>query len=138
MAIKRTLGSLVLGAVGLGVASCQTMTLGQPGSCNTHECHLKVTVNDCNITVDPEPITITARNVELHWDIVSSGYTFTASGIVINQDPQNEFSGGHLAERDTKFILNDKNSFPRTYKYTVNVKRGSTTCAPLDPSIANN
>ena len=136
--IMRTLGLLVLAVVGFAVASCQTTTLVQAGSCNAHECHLKVTVNDCTITVNPDPITIGARNVELHWDIVSSGYTFTASGIVINEDPRNEFSGGHLAQQDTKFILNDKNSFPRTYKYTVNVKRDTTTCPPLDPSIANN
>ncbi len=133
----RTLVS-VAAAAGVALSACQTLSSAAGGSCNANECHVKVTVVDCNISLDPDPIGISAKNVEIHWDIVGANATFAQNGIVIKDDLRGEFGNGHLAERDMKFIVHDKNTFPKTYKYLVNVKQGSTVCRPLDPSIANN
>ena len=132
----RTLG--LLAVVGIVLSSCQSMNLTQSASCNEQQCHVKVTVNDCNVTLDPDIIKITRPRVEIHWDIATADYTFTSDGIVVQNDSRNEFSGGHLSEQGRKFTLNDKNSFRNEYKYVVKVKRGEVACRPLDPSIVNN
>ncbi len=119
-------------------AACQTLSPMEGGSCNTHECHVKVIVTDCHITLKPDPISIFEKNVEIHWDIVGTGFTFATNGIVIKDDTQAEFGNCHLAEHDMKFMCHDKNTFHKTYKYVVNVKQGSAACPPLDPSIVNN
>ena len=132
---------LFVAIAGLVLPACQTLApTSAGGSCNTHECHVSVTVTDCNISLDPDPIGIFAKNVEIHWDIASASptYTFAPNGIVVKEDKQEEFTGGHVAEQDRKFILHDKNTFKKDYKYTVNVKQGSAACRPLDPTIANN
>jgi hypothetical protein len=127
----------VAAAAGVALSACQTLS-SAAGSCNAHECHVKVTVSDCNISLDPDPIGIAAKDVEIHWDIVGGNATFAQNGIAIKDDAQGEFDRGHLAEQDRKFIVHDKNTFPKTYKYIVSVKQGGAACRPLDPSIINN
>lgn len=107
------------------------------GSCNAHECHVIVTVADCKISVDPDPIAIFARNVEIHWDLRDSpGYTFTEDGIVIPAN-KGDFTDPRRIPTGLKFLWHDKNTTAATYKYTVNVTLGAARCPSLDPQIVN-
>ncbi|HEX7327063.1 MAG TPA: hypothetical protein VF428_00805 [Casimicrobiaceae bacterium] len=110
----------------------------QYGVCNEHVCHITISVDDaCHITANPETLEVKETGVELHWDIVSRGYVFDGSGITIEHDDRGEFANGHIAEQGSKYVLNDKNSFTRPYKYDVHVKSGDKVCS-LDPWIFNN
>ena len=127
-------------AFSLGVAGCVSTPPApkeESSRCDGPVCHVVVTVTDCTISLMPSDIDVFGHNVQIHWDISSSGYTFPADGIVIKDSyPQGEFSDPR-SPNPTKFIWNDKNSFAKTYAYGVKVMRGSTACPPLDPGIIN-
>jgi len=142
-----TRASLSIAVAAIAAAGCQTIAPTAGGSCNQHECHVGITVNDCVIQPpDPDPIGIFAKNVEIHWDLKTVGYTFapidprdpSKGGIAFKGDTQNQFDNPKLVNQDTKFIWHDKNTVPGTYRYTVRVMQGAAACPPLDPSIINN
>ena len=115
---------------------------GKNPACNENVCHVTISVSvpatgGCQITADPETLEVRRTNVEIHWDIATSGYVFDGTGIVVEHDDRQEFSGGHIAEQGRKYVLNDKNSFTRPYKYDVHVKSGDQVCS-VDPWIYNN
>jgi len=115
----------------LGLGACFEV-LGQ----TDHFVSITVT-NDKIDAPSPDPVRIAGRGHVIHWEIKTPGYSFASNGIVIHGDDAGEFDGGHSAEQGKKFQVNDKNSFQKTYKYTVNVMKGATPLAPLDPSIVN-
>jgi hypothetical protein len=124
-------------AFALVAAGCASVPRSGTGACNTHVCPVAVTVTGCTISADPPDLEILSHRVEIHWDIVSPGYTFPEDGIVIRDDQKNEFTDPRRAEQNRKFIWNDKNSFEKTYKYSIKVMNGAAACAPLDPGIIN-
>jgi len=127
--MRRTV--LVITALAIGLGACFEV-LAQ-----THE-FVSITVTNDKIDMPvPNPVHITGRGHVIHWEIKTPGYTFAANGIAIQGDDAHEFDGGHLAEQGKKYQMNDKNSFKKEYKYTVNVMKGATRLTPLDPSILN-
>lgn len=103
---------------------------------NDHFVSITITNDQIDVPI-PDPVTVHGSHAVIHWEIKTAGYTFPDDGILITDDAGNEFSGGHTAENGIKFQLNDKNSFRKTYKYTITVLKGSTRLTPLDPTIAN-
>ncbi|HEX8739023.1 MAG TPA: hypothetical protein VF925_02650 [Casimicrobiaceae bacterium] len=127
-------------AVLLILAGCATTQVGSTRACNDQVCHVTISVGPgCDIKADPETLEVKVKNtgVELHWDIDTSGWAFNGTGIVVQRDDRQEFSGGHVAEQGRKYILHDKNSFTKQYKYEVHVKSGDQVCS-LDPWVFNN
>ena len=124
---------VVLGtALVLSLAAC-----GERGfAVNDHFVSVTITNDRIDVPV-PDPVPVHGSHAVIHWEIKTAGYIFPDDGIVVRDDTGNEFSGGHTAEHGIKFQLNDKNSFKKTYKYTVTVLKGSTRLTPLDPTIAN-
>lgn len=103
---------------------------------NDHFVSITITNDQIDIPI-PDPVTVHGNHAVLHWEIKTAGYTFPDDGIVVGDDAGSEFSGGHTADHGTKFQINDKNSFSKTYKYTIKVLKGSIPLAPRDPTIAN-
>ncbi|HEX8009452.1 MAG TPA: hypothetical protein VF814_00685 [Casimicrobiaceae bacterium] len=103
-------------------------------------CRVVVTIANCQISAEPESIEIGKENrdVELQWDIATAGFAFSDEGIVVNDDPGREFRSPRKPQ-PTKFLLNDRHTFAKDYKYTVNVK-ASSACPALtaDPWVVNN
>ena len=121
------------------VAGCASMRTDSAAACNEHVCHVAVHVNECAISVDPDALPVDAKNVEIHWDIESPGYTFPADGIRLKEDdPSQEFSHLIATPNGRRFMANDKNSSKKTWLYGVKVMKGGVGCPALDPSIVNN
>lgn len=124
-------------AFALVAAGCVSIPPSKLAACNAHVCHVAVTVTNCTISAQPPDIDVFAPDHEIHWDIVSRGYAFPQDGIVIGDDANHEFTDPRRAEQDRKFIWHDKNSFAKSYKYSIKVLNGATACPPLDPGIIN-
>lgn len=119
------------------VAGCASPRGEGAGACNEHVCHATVRITDCAISIDPDPLPVDRKSVEIHWDIVSPGYTFADDGIRLkDDDPRQEFDHLHRTPNGLRFMANDKNSFAKTYRYGVKIMRGDALCT-LDPSIVN-
>lgn len=136
----------VMVAVAAVIAGCQT-TPGHPpgrppatGKCNEQVCHILVKVDNCQVSAVPETLGVSGANRELHWDIDSGapGYTFAPDGIAFGDDPGHDFVNLHSAEQNRKYVGNDKNTFPRSYKYAIRLMRGAEACPVYDPWIVNN
>lgn len=142
---KRTLLTAALsGAFLLGCAYQfpKDLTTAQ---CTGNACRVSVDVAEHEIggckpypTPDTLSVAVTGATV-IKWDMelltVRKGYRFPANGIVFDDASQFECSGP--AEDGKQFVCTDKNSQPGTYKYTVNVVKGSTPCTANDPYIIN-
>jgi hypothetical protein len=101
---------------------------------------VKVTVVDCRISVDRPTIDIARGNhdIEIHWDIVSGGYTFPSDGIWIKDDVSPPQFSNPMRLTPTKFKWNDRNTAARMFHYGVKVMKDGTACTPpLDPIINN-
>lgn len=105
---------------------------------NTPECRLQVSVNCamamfCSIAVDHDRV-IGRRNGKIDWEIVTTGYTFGANGIV--------FPTGtavfqcHVEANGRRFSCANRGDRGE-YKYTVALT-GSPTVGALDPWVVNN
>jgi hypothetical protein len=124
----------------LVAAGCALTPPIRMAACNDPECHVVVTVTDCQVSVNHDPITVNGRDHEIHWDIASTGYTFADDGIIIKDfDPLREFTDPRRPNA-TKFIWHDRNSVarPEPFKYGINVLRNGNPCGPHDPGIVNN
>ncbi len=99
---------------------------------------VNVTVTGDQISVDRDPLNLVGqgREVEIMWILQTSGWQFTSAGIVIHNNTNGMFHGGHLAQQNTRFIWIDMNTGGLTYKYAINVTNGVNTLN-WDPSILN-
>ena len=127
--------------VSIGLLGCESMPKALALGCNPGICKVEVTVVDCKVSVQPDPLRVPlprgAKNI--HWDIVSKDYVFAANGIVIDK-PDREFDAVESKEAGTKFIWHDKHTKKGEYKYSVNVIRTGVNpkvCPTFDPLIAN-
>lgn len=121
-------------ALVLSLAACGDSRVSE--KTNDHFVSVTITNEQIDIPV-PDPVPVHGSHAVIHWEIKTAGYTFPDDGIVVVDDAGNEFSGGHTAEHGIKFHLNDKNSFSKTYKYTIKILKGSAPLPPRDPTIAN-
>jgi hypothetical protein len=133
-------------ATGIVVAACKEMPAGPPGgggpaaqNCIVGVCKVDITVNNCVIEATPDTLPIGRNHASpvIQWEITTPGHSFVTDlqGITINGNPPQFFNPRNPTP--TRFMWNDKNSDAETYKYTIRVKRGDTTCPPKDPFIAN-
>jgi len=97
------------------------------------DAHADVTILNDRISVRPDPLPVTGKNVNLHWTIVTDGWTFPSDGIVIDK-AAGQFSDP--SANGKKFKWKDKDDFKADYKYTINVINGSRRLT-LDPTIEN-
>ena len=95
-----------------------------------------VTIANNIVSVTPDPLPAgPGNNVNLHWNIVTDGWTFPPNGIVI-VNPGDQFSDPKVKNNGKQFKWKDKNSNDLSFKYTINVTNGTTTQS-LDPTIVN-
>jgi len=140
----RTVATTV--ALALCIAGCASGPSKPPSpgdprilACSDQECHVKIAVTNCTVTVTPEFIEITKKNVNIHWDIESGDYTFPERGgiVIKDYDPEREFTD---PSRPTpkKWILKDKNTFAKYFPYGVQVvDRNGAACPLHDPGVIN-
>lgn len=101
-------------------------------------CPIKLTVRNCEVTADPEVLTVKIKgsNPLIKWTIQSPGFSFAKDGIFFK-------TPGHEAEftcnrvSDKEWHCNDKNDNPNTWHYGIKVMQGTTACDPKDPTIIN-
>jgi len=133
-------------AAGLSLAGCgMSPPTEKAGPCNpsAHACKVLISVVDCVPTpdIDPVPIDKTIRPAEIHWQIdaasAQEGYRFEPrTGIVPTDDAEQQFFGPSNPS-PTQFQWHDKNTNTTRYKYTINIRKGTTACPAKDPFIAN-
>jgi hypothetical protein len=125
--------------------SATGLTTASAAKCegNGTVCTLAVTAPECAVTVKPEYLIVTGKNVKLRWVIQTKGYTFPETkGIFFKE----KYSAGYASEFDncrrvnaTTWECTDKNAKPPMFfKYGVNVlKPDNSACKTLDPTIFN-
>jgi hypothetical protein len=94
-----------------------------------------VTITNNQVSVDPDPLTVTGSNAALQWNITTGGWTFPSDGIDV-ANGAGEFYGGNVVQNGTRYVLTDRNSVRAQDKYTVKVTNGTQTLT-LDPIIIN-
>ena len=89
------------------------------------------------IRVAPDPIVVRAGDeVRIKWNITGNWEFANADGIYIHQAPEKAFTEPTRASDGMSFTLRFQNRQPGTYKYDINLKRGTETCR-IDPIIVN-
>jgi hypothetical protein len=97
-----------------------------------------ITVKDGVIGIDKDKLHPKKSKATLSWHLKDSpGWSFTETGIVIDQDPNQQFSDPYCSEDGQTFTWKDANTDGRLYKYTVWVRQGSAAPICLDPTIQN-
>ena len=126
-------------------------------ACKAQVCRLSVKVDgECGISVDPEWLFISGKNVQLVWDILPAGYYFPPGGIRF-KDEYNpawraEFfeigkgeGGGDVLSTDApragpsrQSVWGDLNTQPDVFRYSVTVVNARTgqQCR-TDPGVVN-
>lgn len=142
--------AVFLAVAGVGLAGCAGFSPegGAGGStsanCDGHgACKVSVSVTNCVITPEPEPLQVTGKNILIFWelDLGSMLYRFTDDGIKL-KTPSTEFDEPEAQAHGKKFKLHDKNSLPgeHRYQYAIKVQRlmfNWVDCPPLDPWVVN-
>src|ERR1700687_6077888 len=140
--------AMLLGVVvTLGLAGCQHHARKPDFSastlkCGGQQCDVKVTVDNCVVSVDPEVLDLRqgSGNQDITWKLATDGYTFSTvvtNAIVIkSDDPSGQFhSPSHQGRSIT---LKFKHKTPgQYYEYGVNVVRTADgqRCSTKDPWV---
>ena len=126
----------------LAVAGCASLLgfLGVPPACTEPVCHVKVTVNNCAVTVDPDRIEIAKGRHHILWTLQSRRHDFTSNGISFTTGNGTVFTNPHRPAVGT-FQVTDFNDpqgpGPKYYKYTIEVTQDGQPCRPHDPDVMN-
>lgn len=97
-----------------------------------------VTVTNGVIGIDKDKLEPKKSHVTLTWTLKDSpGWSFTETGIVIDEDPHHQFSDPYCSEDGQTFTWKDANTDGQLYKYTIWVQQGSDAPISLDPTIQN-
>lgn len=124
-------------------APARSPPVGAPSGCpgSGAECNVYIDVTDCtHVIFDPDALAVNGGARVIHWRIRlgEGSYAFAPTGIIIKDpDPGQEFHGGGRVEHDRGYVLNDRNSVARTYRYGVDLMHGSEACPRFDPTIVN-
>jgi hypothetical protein len=126
-------------------------------ACKASVCRLSVKVDgDCGISVDPEWLFISGKNVQLVWDILPAGYYFPPDGIRFKDEYnpawRSEFypvgngeGGGDVLLTDAsragpsrQSVWGDLNTQPDVFRYSVTIVNARTgqQCR-ADPGVVN-
>ena len=139
----KTKAVFCLGVASLAVAGCASLFgfLGGPATCTGPVCHVKVTVTNCAVTVDPDRIEIAKGKHHILWSIQPGGHhDFTSSGISFKTGNGTVFTNPHRPAVG-KFQVTDFNDpqvpGPKYYKYTIEVTQDGKPCPPHDPDVMN-
>jgi hypothetical protein len=133
---------LALTAASLALAGCASMQAPQSGgACNENVCHVSLNITTCrphgsSVTAYPDPAHIGRGAHEIHFDIASTGYEFTANGIAFKQPGPGVFSGPQKLEA-SKFKWHDNNAAAGSYDYNIEVMSASGSICRADPTIVN-
>jgi hypothetical protein len=131
-----------IGLLGCGTdPGAQVKTVGcNPGG----NCKVAVTVNNCAIKIEPDPLPVPDRGriKKIDWDIASTDsyeYVFRSNGIAFKK-ANDEFDQPKLSHNGKSYSWRDKHSVASDYAYAVNVARTGDDpkdCPTLDPVISN-
>ena len=123
-----------------GGAGAQTITKAEVNVVPTSAPQPKgacTTKGNFRICVDPEPVTTggpTGGDVEIVWDLKSSGWSFVKNKGI---DIKNRKNWKLKEVTPTQYSATNKKEVNVLYKYEINVTNGTTTLPPWDPMIMN-
>src|SRR4029434_5132334 len=123
--------------------------------CNAGTCRLSVKVDgECGITVDPDWLFISSKNVRLVWEILPSGYYFPPSGGIQFKDEYNPAWRGEFFEQgrgegefdvisaqkpagpQRESVWTDLNTQPDVFRYAVTIVNARTgQVCRADPGV---
>jgi hypothetical protein len=90
------------------------------------------------IACSPDPVPVSGASATITFNLVTTGYTFPASGAIVVPSPANQFPDPSSTVSSTTATLLDVNSDSNDYKYVVRVVRSSDNQPlDLDPTIQN-
>jgi hypothetical protein len=163
--IRSALGALLVAALSCICAQAHAAPpASSPGAskhvdatrCNASVCRLSVKVDgDCGITVDPDWLFISGKNVRLVWEILPAGYYFPPFQGVRFKDEYNPAWRGEFFEQGRgeglgtdmaqapggpkrESVWGDVNSQPGVFRYAITVINARTgqECS-ADPGVVN-
>jgi hypothetical protein len=111
------------------------------GKCDGSLCRLRVTATgNCAITVEPEWVFVTGRQVQIVWEIQQGDYIFPeVGGVDIKQEyvtSESYYDSRRLDERTWQ--IRDNNFRPNVARYNVTVvHRKTQQSCTIDPGVVN-
>jgi hypothetical protein len=137
--LPRTATALAL--MSIVTTACQMPGIATDGlttTCDQSNCHITVYVTPGGgIRVDKDPLEVTKRNANIHWDIdqdIADTWTFTSDGIKFSDDPAGQFDCQRTGN-GKKFICMDRNDDRKPHKYSIKLQGPKPL--QLDPTIKN-
>jgi hypothetical protein len=132
---------LLVAASGVVLFGCAALAPTQSGTCNDQVCHIRLNIVACTkggggISAYPDPAHIGRGAHEIHWDIASTGYEFTANGITFKKPAGGVFTNPQKLT-GTKYRWHDNNSGAGSYDYNIELKSASGSICRYDPTIVN-
>ncbi len=132
---------LLAAATGLTLYGCASMDGTRTGPCNDQVCLIRLNIVACNkggggISAYPDPAHIGRGAHEIHFDIASTGYEFTANGITFKKPPGAVFTEPRKLSA-TKYKWHDNNAAAGTYDYNIELQSASGSICRYDPTIIN-
>jgi hypothetical protein len=132
---------LLVAASGVVLFGCAALDPTRSAPCSNQVCLVKINIVSCTkggggISAYPDPAHIGRGAHEIHFDISSTGYEFTANGITFKKPPGAVFSDPRKLTA-TKFKWHDNNAAPGTYDYNIEVVSASGSICRYDPTIVN-
>lgn len=107
--------------------------------CTQGACRASVSVRDCVVTINPEPLPVDGAN-NIFWEMDGASvadYSFTADGVVI-PDYHKQFTNYGPFANNKKFKVHNNNTVKGPFYYMINVaKKDATRCPTHDPWIFN-
>ena len=129
---------LAVAFAALVVSGCATHPRTSRYNCTTSPCVVTVTVDDCRISLDRDPLhVVRIRDAELVWELASPGYEFVADGIRFKPgSATGQFHRNSHAANRYKWL--DRNTVAGRNEYGIKVKRThGAACPEFDPVVVN-
>lgn len=90
------------------------------------------------ISCTPDPVPISGSNVNIIFNLLTTGYSFRNNAAVVVSNPGSQFPNPSVTASSILVNLFDANSDAKKYKYTVHlVNDSSGESLSLDPTIEN-
>lgn len=120
--------------------STLTPNCPRPGAPADTPCPITIIVpSNCGsgIHVAPDPIVVRGNTrVTIRWNITGEWEFAASNGIFVHQAPEKAFTSPNRTADGKTFTVVFQGQRPGTYKYDINLKRGSQVCR-IDPVIVN-
>lgn len=138
MRTRNLFASALSGVLLLGCATAIEPRL-LPRDCTEVICHIKISVDDGKVVVDPPIARVTGNQfVQLQWHLAHGlEFSVAGDGIEFKGDTRDQFYDGKVTQDKKNFFWRDKNTLKGSFDYWVTFHDSQGRRYRHDPTIMN-